>query len=126
MLAVTGIPTVDCATGTCVPCSCRSHSRRTFSSRRRCTFKGRSQSQEFGIRIFHTPPSLPYLLLPDSSISIKGSSDNLRPCPSGTNAEYPCPFFASVQECGNRPLAPGGSAPTCCRSVGSCFLSASG
>jgi hypothetical protein len=75
---VTGIPIVDCATGTCVPCSCRRHSRRTFSSRTRCTSaradrRCRSLGSESFTHRHH------YLLLPDSSISIKVSSDNLRP-----------------------------------------------
>jgi hypothetical protein len=78
MLAVTGIPIVDCATGTCVPCSCRSHSRRTFSSRRRCTSaRADRRSRSLGSESFTHRHH--YLLLPDSSISIKGSSDNLRP-----------------------------------------------
>src|ERR1700688_833210 len=78
MLAVTGIPIVDCATGTCVPCSGRSHSRRTFSSRRRCTSTTADRrSRSLGSESFTLRHH--YLLLPDSSISIKGSSDNLRP-----------------------------------------------
>jgi hypothetical protein len=56
----------------------RRHSRQTFSSRRRCTSaRADRRSRSLGSESFTHRHH--YLLLPDSSISIKGASDNLRP-----------------------------------------------
>ena len=81
---MTGIPIVDCATGTCVPCSCRRHSRRTFSSRRRCTStRADRRARSLDQNLSHAAIITFYCQIPRSR-----SKDHLticgHRCPSGT------------------------------------------